>query len=99
VAVTVSAKKEDGYVVAAVYVGGANVLRPGEDAWDIDGNKFYSRMGADRLNGMLTEELVVPTHLLKVTYTLADAGTDQELRFTEPVPDQRCAAIADANGN
>lgn len=82
VAVTVSARKKDGYLVDAVYVGGVNVLRPEEDAWDnADGEKFYSGISAGDLNERLTEELVVPARLLKVTYTPGEAGADQELGF------------------
>jgi hypothetical protein len=82
VAVTVSAaKRADGYAVNAIYFGGVNVLRPEEGAWDSDdGEKSYSPLGPDLLNERLTEELVVPTHLLKVSYTPAEAGDDRMLR-------------------
>ncbi len=82
-AVTVSAKKKkDGLVVDAVYVDAIDILRPEEDAWDSeDGKQFYSQIGAARLKEKLTEELVVPARSLKVTYTPAEAGLDEELRF------------------
>ena len=36
---------------------------------------------ADRLNQELSEELVVPSRSLKITYTLAEASTSDELRI------------------
>ena len=82
-AVAVSAKKHKGsLVVDAIYVGGADVLRPKEDAWDSDdGERFYARIGAERVNEMLSEQLVVPARLLKVTYTPGEAGLSDELGF------------------
>lgn len=75
-------KKKDGFFVDAVYVGGVDVLRAEEDARDTgDGKPFYMRIGADRLNQELSEELVVPSRLLKITYTMAEAATSDDLRI------------------
>jgi hypothetical protein len=49
--------------------------------WDTgDGKPFYMWIGADQLNRELSEELVVPTRSLKVTYTMAEAASSDELR-------------------
>lgn len=82
-AVTVAAKKKkDGFFVEAIYVGGANVLRTEEDAFDSDDGKiYYSKIGADRLNEKLAAHLVVPARSLKVTYTPAEAAQSNELRI------------------
>jgi hypothetical protein len=88
--VTVSATKsktgdrafavEENYLVEAIYVDGKNVLRPERDTSNI-GNMSYWPLGASSLNDKLVEELVVPRHLLHITYTPADAGSDSTLRF------------------
>ena len=82
-AVSVSTKKKkDGFVVDAIYVGGIDVLRAEEDAWDTgDGKPFYMKIGADQLNQELSEGLIVPSRSLKITYTIADAATSDELRI------------------
>ena len=82
-AVSVSTKKKkDGFFVDAIYVGGVDVLRAEEDAWDTeDGKRFYMRIGADQLNQELSEELAVPSRSLKITYTVAEAGKSEELRI------------------
>ncbi|MER9696995.1 caspase family protein [Mesorhizobium sp. M0146] len=83
VAVSVSTKKKkEGFVVDAIYVGGVDVLRSEEDAWDTeDGKRFYMQITADRLNHELSEELVVPFRSLKITYTMTEAGSSNELRI------------------
>lgn len=82
-AVSISTKKKkDGLVVDAIYVGGANVMRAEEDAWDTDdGEPHYMRIGADRLNQELSEQLVVPVRALKITYAMAEAAKDYALRI------------------
>ena len=82
-AVTVSAKKKKGdLVVDAIYVGSVDVLRAEDDAWDSDdGKRFYSRIGAEGLIEKLSEQLVVPARLLKVTFTPGDAGSSDDLRI------------------
>lgn len=82
-AVSVSTKKKkDGLLVDAIYVGGVDVLRAEEDAWDTgDGKPFYMRIDAARLNQQLSEELVVPIRALKITYTMVEAAKADELRI------------------
>ena len=82
-AVSVSTKKKkDGLFVDAIYVGGVDVLRAEEDAWDTDdGKPFYMRIDPDRLNQQLSEELVVPVRALKITYTMSEAAKADELRI------------------
>jgi hypothetical protein len=82
-AVSVSTKKKkDGLFVDAIYVGGVDVLRAEEDAWDTgDGKPVYTRIDADRLNDQLSEQLVVPVRALKITYTMAEAAKADELRI------------------
>lgn len=69
--VTVATKKSvDGNVVHSIYIGGVDVLR-------IDGewagaDPMYGRTDTDRLNSLLSQELVVPARLLKITYTPAN---------------------------
>jgi hypothetical protein len=82
-AVSVSTKKKiDGLFVDAIYIGGVDVLRPEEDAWDTgDGKRYYKIIDADKLNQQLSEELVVPVRALKITYTTEDAAKAEKLRF------------------
>jgi hypothetical protein len=75
-------KKKEGIVVEAVYVDGVDVLRGEKDAWDIDGERFYIWASPRSLEQQLSEELVVPTRCLKVTYTPGDAATADELQFS-----------------
>ena len=81
-AVSISTKKKKGgFFVEAIYVGGVDVMRAEEDSWDTDdGKPYYMRISADQLNRELSEELVVPARSLKITYTVADAATSDELR-------------------
>jgi hypothetical protein len=52
-----------------------NVLRDEEDPWlDADGKQIYSKVGPDRLESELSEQMVVPARLLKITYTPKEAG-------------------------
>ena len=81
-AVTVAAKKVDGrFLVNAIYVGGANVLRSKEGDCEIgDSGVFYSITEADDFNEKLSINLVVPKRLLNVTYTPGEASASDELR-------------------
>jgi hypothetical protein len=82
-AVTVSTTKKEGTrSVDAIYVGGENVLREAEDPWlDADGNPIYSRTTPTHLEDELSEQMVVPARLLKVTYTPKEAGKADDLRI------------------
>ena len=82
-AVTVSTKsKKDGVFVDAIYVGGVNVLRAEEDTWDdLNDVTNFSRISAGRLNAKIGEDMVVPTRSLKITYTPASSGLEEELRI------------------
>ena len=77
-AVTVATKKvKDAYRVDAIYVDGADVLRPEGEEWatDDDDGKLYSRRSAADLEEQLSQELVVPSQSLKITYTPKEAAT------------------------
>jgi hypothetical protein len=82
VAVTVAIKKmKDDYRVEAVFVDGADVLRPKDDEWDVpEAERFYERNDPDALVKQPSAEMVVPTRSLKVTFTPA-AAANAELRF------------------
>jgi hypothetical protein len=82
-AVTVATKKvEDSYRVEAVYIGGTDVLRVQDDDWDVtEGERLYSRMTPDELNKRLSEEVVVPSRSLKVTYTPPAAAKADKISF------------------
>jgi hypothetical protein len=72
VSVTVATKKtKDGNIVKSIYIGGVDVLRI-QDEW-AEGDPTYCGIDPDRLSNQLSQELVVPARLLKVTYTPADA--------------------------
>ena len=76
-AVTIATKKvKDAYRVDAVYVDGADVLRPEGEEWatDDDEGKLYSRRTAADFEGQLSQELVVPSRSLKITYTPPEAA-------------------------
>jgi hypothetical protein len=83
-AVTVSTKKKknDGTFIEAIYIGGVDVLRVQEDTWgNADDTQHYSRIGPERLNKRLSEELVVPARSLKITYTPSSASQEEALRI------------------
>jgi Caspase domain len=82
-ALTVSTtKKKGGVFVDAIYVGGVNVLRDEEDPWiDADGKLVYSTVSRDRLERELSEQMVVPSRLLKIIYTPKELGKVDELRI------------------
>jgi len=82
-AVTVSTNKKTGnYLVDAIYVGGANVLREAEDPWlDADSHQIYSKISPALLEEELSDQMVIPTRLLKVTYTPNEAGKADDLRI------------------
>jgi hypothetical protein len=70
-AVTVATKKVgDAFQVEAVYVDGANVLRPEDEEEKADDEKImYVRRSADRFEEQLSQELVVPARCLRLSYT------------------------------
>lgn len=81
-AVTIATKKtKDAYRVDAVYVDGADVLRPEGEEWvtEDDAGKLYSRRTAADFEEQLSQELAVPSRHLKVTYTPPEAA-EAELR-------------------
>lgn len=82
-AVTVSTtKKNDRVLVDAIYVDGVNVLRDEEDPWiDAEGKLIYSTVTRDKLERQLSEQMVVPSRLLKITYTPRELGNEKELRI------------------
>lgn len=76
-AVTIATKRfKDAYRVQAVYVDSVDVLRPESHEFepDEDGVMFYLSKSAAELREQLSAELVVPSRLLKVTYTPAKAS-------------------------
>lgn len=80
-AVTVSTKTEDDkIIVAGVYLGGVNVLRPEDDAND-EGPRLYRRLSPEDLMQRLCEELVVPDRLLKLTFTPGSSAREDQLCF------------------
>lgn len=75
-AVTVATKKKTGGVfVEAIYIGGVNVLKKSDDR---DG--FFS-LGADDLSEKLSEHLVIPSRLLKITYTPDSSSKADDLKM------------------
>lgn len=82
IAVTVVTKvATDGYRVDAVFVDGADVLRPEADESDVaEGEPFYHGTNAEILAKRLAVEMVVPARCLKVTYT-PEAAKASVLQF------------------
>ena len=82
-AVTVATKKAiDGYRVDAVFVDGTNVLRAEDDESDIpEAERFYHSSTPAALARQLSEELVVPSRCLKVTYTPAVVARASDIQF------------------
>lgn len=75
-AVTVATEQvEDGYRIDAIYVGVEDVLRPEDDEYAAGDKSVmrYSEHSASRLEEKLSQELVVPLRLLKITYTPKEA--------------------------
>lgn len=83
VVVTVSTKEIEGEpTVDAVYLGGVDILRPDSDAFDTeDGKVVYRSFSPERLKAELSEELVVPSRLLTVTYTQKESATAEKLKY------------------
>jgi hypothetical protein len=82
-AVTVSTAKQGGaLLVDAIYVGGVNVLKDAEVPWmDSDGKRLHSRISKANLEEALSEQMVVPPHLLKVTYTPKEVRETDDFRI------------------
>lgn len=79
-AVTVATTKvKDTYRVDAVYVDGTDVLRPEGEEWatDDEEGRLYSRKTAADLKEQLSQELVVPSRSLKITYTPPEAAAGE----------------------
>ncbi|WP_315777780.1 MULTISPECIES: caspase family protein [unclassified Bradyrhizobium] len=70
-AVTVSIKMKKGELrVDAIYVSGTNVLRDDDEpSLDTEGKRVHTTVKSSRLERLLSEDLIVPKRLLKVTYT------------------------------
>lgn len=75
-AVTVSTtKKKSGLRVDAIYVGGVDILRASNDAWDTDeGEPIYYSISPHELAERLSEDLAVPARNLKLTYSPTTAA-------------------------
>ncbi|OOO27832.1 peptidase C14 [Agrobacterium salinitolerans] len=83
VAVTIATKaRDDRTFVEAIYVGALNVLRQEGEIWETSSGKqhHYSLWPTD-LEALLSSEMVVPAHLLKVTYTPPLVDGFQRLSF------------------
>jgi hypothetical protein len=79
-AVTVATKKKKAEVVVeAIYVGGADVLRI-EEEWAASEIR-YTGTDPDNLKSELSEHLMVPARLLKVSFTPKDAGSAEILKI------------------
>jgi hypothetical protein len=77
-----SAAPLERYRVEGVFLGGTNVLRAQDDEWDVaEDERLYTRTDPAALNKQLSEELVVPSRCLKVTYTPPEAGRPSEIGF------------------
>ncbi len=82
-AVTVSTTtKEATLFVDAIYVGGVNVLRDAESPWlDPDDNPIYLKITQVALESALSEQMIVPARLLKITYTPKEVRRTDDLRI------------------
>ena len=82
-AVTVATTKKKGNVfVDAIYVDGVNVLRDEEDPWiDAEGKVVHSTVTRGKLERQLSEQMIVPSRLLKITYTPRELKKEDELRI------------------
>ena len=78
-AVTVATTEDSSYHrVDAIYVNGVDVLRAEDEDWATDAlaQRHYRPRSVAELEEELSQELVVPTRLLKITYVpvAASAG-------------------------
>ena len=92
---TISATKKKGnYSVDAIYVGSAKVLREAEDPWlDADGNQIYSKISPALLEEELSDQMVIPARLLKVTYTPKEARQADDLRIPKGSPSRLSSSL------
>jgi hypothetical protein len=78
VAVDVVTRKESQnlYVVEGVFLGGTDILWMEEDEFadDVGNSARHSKLSLDEFETRLSEEMIVPSHLLKVTYTFEKSG-------------------------
>lgn len=81
--VTVSTTKKKTCIrVDAIYIGGANVLKNSDDAWDTDdGEPVYYAIPAAELVERLSKELAVPSRNLKVSFTPPASADEDQLRI------------------
>jgi Caspase domain len=81
--VTVSTtKKKNGVRIDAIYIGGVDVLKVGDDTWETDkGEPMYYAISPSELNERLSEDLAVPVRHLKLTYSPTTASKESELQI------------------
>jgi hypothetical protein len=79
-AVTVTTTEDAGYHrVDSIYVNGTNVLRPQDADWaedDLAKRRYRPKSIAD-FEEQLSQDLVVPSRLLKITYAPPDAANGE----------------------
>ncbi|WP_066528950.1 MULTISPECIES: caspase family protein [Sphingomonadales] len=82
-AVTISTiQKKSGPRVDAIYIGGVDVLKVSDDAWDTDeGDPIYFAIAPNELAERLSEDLAVPARNLKLTYSPNSAAKEPVLRI------------------
>ena len=69
------------YSVEGIFLGGADILWMEEDDSDNDaGSPSYKTLGVADFETRLSTEMIVPPHLLKITYDF-DKNTKSKLRF------------------
>ncbi len=73
---------KDAYRVEAIYVDGADVLRQASEeyAFDDDADIRYTERSPSGMEEKLSQELVVPSRLLNITYT-PSAASKGPLKF------------------
>ncbi len=82
-AVTIATKKvKDAFRVEAIYIDGADVLRPADEepAFDDDDDIRYAERSPSGMQEKLSQELIVPLRLLNITYT-PGAASKGPLKF------------------
>lgn len=71
VAVDVVTRKKDAnaHVLKGIFLAGVGILRSEQDEDEDEGSSHYEKLSLDQFESRLSKEMLVPLHLLRVTYS------------------------------
>lgn len=71
IAVDVVTRKKDAnvHVLKELFFAGVDVLRSEQDEDEDEGSLHYEKLSLDQFESRLSKEMLVPLHLLRITYS------------------------------